>query len=343
MRQAWHPHSPLRIFGFSVLITLLIASVAIFHYGAVIIPVLFALLVIEITFSFENAIINAKVLTAMSRFWQTMFLTIGIFIAIFGMRVVFPIALVAVAANTPWQSVLDMALNDPVAYSHQLEIAYPSIAAFGGSFLLMLALSFLFDTSHKVMWIRPIESFLRRISKPYLPTVVTLMVIGFFAILPRNEHPQTTIVAGFIGLATYLVVHGLAEFFTRIQQKQNKQAGNVIRHGFAAFLTFLYLEVLDASFSLDSVIGAFAITNQVLLIAAGLGIGAVWVRSMTVYIVRKGSLATYRFLEHGAHYTVLLLAITMFIHVPETFAGLAGIAIIASSFIASKRLKSRQH
>ena len=116
-----------------------------------------------------------------------------------------------------------------------------------------------------------------------------------------------------------------------------KTAKPVIRHGFAAFLTFMYLEVLDASFSLDSVIGAFAITNQVLLIAAGLGIGAVWVRSMTVYMVRKGSLATYRYLEHGAHYTVLILAITMFIHVPETFAGLAGIAIIIASFIASKK------
>lgn len=338
MSRLLHRHSPVRIFGISVVLTILISAISIAYNGAQVIPVLFALLIIEITFSFENAIINAKVLTTMSKFWQTMFLTIGIFIAIFGMRVVFPIALVAIAANTSWQTVLDTALNDPVAYSSQLEVAYPSIAAFGGAFLLMLALSFFFDKTKKTLWLTPIESRLHRVSHWYMPSLMTAGVIAFFAALPRNDHPETTIASGAVGVVTYIVVHGLAEFFTKIQSGHNgKRATTTVRYGFAAFLTFLYLEVLDASFSLDSVIGAFAITNQVLLIAAGLGIGAVWVRSMTVYMVRKGSLATYRYLEHGAHYTVLILAITMFIHVPETFAGLAGIAIIFSSFVASKR------
>lgn len=337
-RTAFHPHSPLRIFGISVFLTALIVAISIYYSGLSIIPILFALLIIEITFSFENAIINAKILTTMSKFWQTMFLTIGIFIAIFGMRVVFPIALVAIAGKTSWQSVLDTALNDPEAYAAQLEIAYPSIAAFGGAFLLMLALTFFFDTKRKTQWITPIESVAHKISSPFMPTMLTAVVIGFFAALPRNDHPTTTITAGIVGIITYLVVHGLAEFFTKLQNKSTKnKAKPIVRHGFAAFLTFMYLEVLDASFSLDSVIGAFAITNQVILIAAGLGIGAVWVRSMTVYIVRKGSLATYRYLEHGAHYTVLILAITMFIHVPETFAGLAGIAVITLSFFASKK------
>ncbi len=338
MSRALHPHSPLRIFGISFLLTAMIVGISLYYGGLSILPILFALLIIEITFSFENAIINAKVLTTMSKFWQTMFLTIGIFIAIFGMRVVFPIALVAIAGNTSWQNVLDTALNDPEAYAMQLETAYPSIAAFGGAFLLMLALTFFFDPHRKTQWLRPIESLAHRYSNRFMPTLLTAAVIGFFAALPRNDHPGTTITAGAVGIITYLVVHGLAEFFTKLQNKSlKKTAKPVIRHGFAAFLTFMYLEVLDASFSLDSVIGAFAITNQVLLIAAGLGIGAVWVRSMTVYMVRKGSLATYRYLEHGAHYTVLILAITMFIHVPETFAGLAGIAIIIASFIASKK------
>lgn len=338
MARTLHPHSPLRIFGISVFLTALIVAVSIYYSGPSIIPILFALLIIEITFSFENAIINAKVLTTMSKFWQTMFLTIGIFIAIFGMRVVFPIALVAIAGNTSWQSVLDTALNDPEAYAAQLELAYPSIAAFGGAFLLMLALTFFFDKKRKVQWIKPLESIAYKISTPFMPTLLTALVIGFFAALPRNDSPTTTLTAGAVGIFTFLVVHGLAEFFTKLQNKSIKnKSAPVIRHGFAAFLTFMYLEVLDASFSLDSVIGAFAITNQVLLIAAGLGIGAVWVRSMTVYMVRKGSLATYRYLEHGAHYTVLILSITMFIHVPETFAGIAGIAIIALSFFASKK------
>lgn len=149
MSRLLHPHSPIRIFGISFLLTIIIASVAVYFEGAGIIPILFALLIIEITFSFENAIINAKVLTTMSKFWQTMFLTIGIFIAIFGMRIVFPIVLVAIAAHTSWQSVLDTALNDPEAYSAQLEVAYPSIAAFGGAFLLMLAMTFFLTSSEK--------------------------------------------------------------------------------------------------------------------------------------------------------------------------------------------------
>ena len=162
MSRALHPHSPLRIFGISFSLTAIIVGISLYYGGLSILPILFALLIIEITFSFENAIINAKVLTTMSKFWQTMFLTIGIFIAIFGMRVVFPIALVAIAGNTSWQNVLDTALNDPEAYAMQLETAYPSIAAFGGAFLLMLALTFFFDPHRKTQWLRPIESLAHR-------------------------------------------------------------------------------------------------------------------------------------------------------------------------------------
>lgn len=338
MKRTLQPNSLVRIFGISVILTTLISGVSIYYGGISILPIMIALLIIEITFSFENAIINAKVLTTMSRLWQTMFLTIGIFIAIFGMRIVFPIALVSIATGTSWQTVLDMALNDPASYTTQLESAYPTIASFGGAFLMMLALTFFFDKQRKVLWLRPVELLTRRLANPILPLLITSFVVMLFAALPSNTHPNSTITAGTVGIATFLVVHGLAEFFTKIQYKRRRTSPkSTIRHGMAAFITFMYLEVLDASFSLDSVIGAFAITNQVLLIAAGLGIGAVWVRSMTVFMVQKGSLGTYRYLEHGAHYTVILLAVTMFIHIPEIFAGIAGIAIISCSVIASKR------
>jgi len=99
------------------------------------------------------------------------------------------------------------------------------------------------------------------------------------------------------------------------------------------------LEVLDASFSLDGVIGAFAITKDVVLIAAGLGIGALWVRSLTLFIVRRRVLHTYRYLEHGAHYVIGILAITLlvgiFFEIPEIVAGLIGIIVICLSIVHS--------
>ena len=86
--------------------------------------------------------------------------------------------------------------------------------------------------------------------------------------------------------------------------------------GKAAFFMFLYLEVLDASFSFDGVIGAFAITNDIVLMALGLGIGAMYVRSLTVYLVRQGTLDDYVYLEHGAHYAIGALAVILLDHHP---------------------------
>lgn len=135
-------------------------------------------------------------------------------------------------------------------------------------------------------------------------------------------------------------MHGLADLFTRKQEHSpGKKA--VLKTGMAGFMSFLYLEVLDASFSFDSVIGAFAITKDVVLIAIGLGIGALWVRSLTLFMVRKRVLHAYRYLEHGAHYTIGLLAgillLSVFVHIPEVVAGVTGLTIIGLSIWSSVR------
>jgi hypothetical protein len=102
----------------------------------------------------------------------------------------------------------------------------------------------------------------------------------------------------------------------------------------------LYLDVLDASFSLDGVIGAFAITNDVVLIMAGLGAGAFWVRSITVYLTRTGTLAKYRYLEHGAHWAILALGIIMLVklyHIepPEWLVGSIGLIFVITAVVSS--------
>lgn len=113
--------------------------------------------------------------------------------------------------------------------------------------------------------------------------------------------------------------------------------GAVVQQG---ILGFLYLELLDASFSFDGVIGAFAITNYLPVIALGLGVGALFVRSMTLHLVSTGKLAEYRYLEHGAFYAILVLAGLMFtsgmgVEIPEWITGLLGGAIILGSFLHS--------
>ena len=109
--------------------------------------------------------------------------------------------------------------------------------------------------------------------------------------------------------------------------------------GKAAFFLFLYLEVLDATFSFDGVIGAFAITSDPVIIAIGLGIGAMYIRSLTVFLVRKGTLGEYVYLEHGAQWAIGALAVVLLVtikyEVPEVVTGLIGVGFIGAALVSS--------
>lgn len=331
-----------RSFGGSIIVSILALAFVYIYMGWEAALVTLALMVIEITFSFDNAIVNAKVLNTMSAFWQHIFMTIGILIAVFGMRIVFPILVVMFSANLPWNAVLELALNDPEAYAAAINGAHTSIAAFGSMFLLMLALHFLFDKTRTIHWLSAIERPMQKIGHWWMPSVVSAVALAIVTLLPANHHPKETAIAGVIGILTYLTVSGLSAFFTKQHEKSEKLAGKkLLKTGMAGFTAFLYLEVLDASFSLDGVIGAFAVTQNVILIAVGLGVGAVWVRSMTLYMVRHKVLHAYPYIEHGAHYTIGILAfvllLSLFFSIPEAVAGGAGVLIIIASIIASKK------
>jgi uncharacterized protein len=336
----------LRYFGFSLAVTLAAMFGALFGLGWGAFFVMIVLILVEVTFSFENAVINAKVLRTLSPFWQKLFLTVGIVIAIFGMRIVFPILIVVITSGLQWRDVLDLALNDPEAYALKLESAHHTIAAFGGGFLMMLFFHFFFDKEKETHWIASIERPIQKISRSWLPLALSVSIIAGLAALPMNHYAMDTLRAGLIGIATYAIVRGIEKSFAYFKSTPKVKKGQVvIQTGWAAFTTFLYLEILDASFSFDGVIGAFAITSSVVLIAAGLGVGAVWVRSLTVYMVRKGTLDKYVYLEHGAHYTVGILAATLlaslFLEIPEVVAGLAGITFVGSAFVSSRRHHKR--
>jgi hypothetical protein len=336
MTKLFTAGSALRIFLFSIVATAAILLGVLFGIGPSALIITLILAVVELTFSFDNAIINAKVLGKMSRPWQTAFLSVGIIIAIFGMRVVFPVVIVMLTAHLSWGSVVDLALHHSHEYAHHLELAHASIAAFGGAFLLILGLTFFMDDSKQVHWIGAIERPLHRFSHWLAAPAVVVVLLLVLSWLPANDHAMDTLKSGLLGAATYVLIQSLSGLFSRLQGDKLSQAGQT---GLTALSSLIYLEVLDASFSFDGVIGAFAITSNVILIAAGLGIGALWVRSLTVYMVRKGVLGQYAFIEHGAHYTVLVLALLLLVSVlfsiSDYIPGLLGVGIIGASIAAS--------
>lgn len=330
----------LRYFGLSGLITLAAVLTALFALGPMAAVTTVVLIAIEVAFSFDNAIINAKVLERLSRLWQQLFLTVGMIIAILGMRLVFPVLIVMVTAHLPWSEVIREALHQPSLYGQHVASAHTTIAAFGGGFLLTLALYFLLD-ERDVLWIDRLERPLQRIGgNIWLPPLVAAVVVGLLALFVSDQ--SVVLKAGLLGAAGYVALKLFVDFLGR-----QVPAGQSHYAGWIAGLAFVYLELLDASFSFDGVLGAFAITNQVLLIVLGLGVGAIWVRSLTVFMVRRGTLKAYIYLEHGAHYAIVVLAAallsSLFFDVPDAVTGIVGLGVIGSSFIASRQALRALH
>ncbi len=326
----------LRSFGFSSGISLLVFGYVLVAMGVGAGVVTLILAAIELSFSFDNAVINAKILAHLNQFWRKLFLSLGIIIAIFGVRALLPVLIVGLTARLPLGDVVDLALHNPTHYAEHLEAARPAITAFGGAFLLMLSLHF-FISDREIHWIKTIERPLSRYVRWWLPALVAAIIVVGLAYVPGNHDPQVALAAGLVGLAAYMVINGFIAVMNRFFG--NGTTGE--RIGWAAFATFMYLEILDASLSFDGVIGAFAITNSVILIAAGLGIGAVWVRSLTVYMVKHKTLEAYKYLEHGAHYAITVLAVTMLlgvvVEVPDFLTGVLCLGLLAAAAITSRQ------
>lgn len=355
----------LKTFGWSLAITAIGLVAAWFYGGWEAFGVVAILSVLEISLSFDNAVVNAGILKKMSAFWQKIFLTVGVLIAVFGMRLVFPVVIVAITAKLGPIEAVDLSFNDPDRYKELVTDAHPAIASFGGMFLLMIFLDFIFE-DRDIQWLRWIERPLAKLGKVDMLSVCIALVVLLVTALTFATHAhqhggghadkaETVLLSGIAGLITYLIVGGLSGHFeNKLEEEEEreheaeeeakrsgKKLSAAVLSGKAAFFMFLYLEVLDASFSFDGVIGAFAITNEIVLMALGLGIGAMYVRSLTVYLVRQGTLDDYVYLEHGAHYAIgalaVLLLVTIQYEINEIITGLVGVILIAWSFWSSVR------
>ncbi|MEM6476703.1 MAG: DUF475 domain-containing protein [Pseudomonadota bacterium] len=297
------------------------------------------LAVLEISLSFDNAAVNASILKDMDPVWQQRFLTWGIAIAVFGMRIVFPIVIVMVAASLGPVDAVSLALSEPAEYQRIVSDAHIGLMGFGGAFLGMVGLKFFFDAEKELNWIEAIERPLAKVADIEAISIgLVLMATWATSSMLADADALTFVIAAIAGLLVYLAV----EIVNHVLEPPTPSTGDVARSGFGAFL---YLEVLDASFSFDGVIGAFALTNNLIIIAIGLGIGAMFVRSMTIFLVRKGTMSEYRYLEHGAFYAILALATIMYIntfyHIPEVITGLIGAVLIGLAFWSSVRSNRR--
>ena len=335
-----------RIFGFAHTVALA-ALVGGFVVDGVQGLVVVALLgVLEIAVSFDNAIVNATILARMDRYWQRMFMTVGVLIAAVGMRLLLPLAIVAVGAHlSPWRAV-NLAYENPDRYHTLLITAQPGIAAFGGIFLLMIAIAF-FREEREVHWWPAVEkrlpALLGRTGVPILIALLFTAVAGLT--VPSDDRPRV-VVGCLIGLVCYLGIHLLSGQVADAADADGASRPRATVQGRSAFLLFVYLELLDATFSMDSVMGGFSVTVDIALITLGLAIGAGYIRALTVYVVRKGTLEEYRYLEHGAYYSIAMLSVLLLWEVwrdvPDWITACTGAVVITSAWLTSIWAAKRQ-
>ena len=324
----------MKYFKSSFIITILGLLLALYLGGISALYLVALLAILEVSLSFDNAVVNAKVLETMEPIWQERFITFGIPIAVFGMRFLFPIIIVAMASGLGVFETFTLALENPLEYHTKLLSVEKLIFAFGGSFLLMVFLSFIFDTDRENKWIKIIENstLVEKLGRVSSSNMIIATTIGLFITSKIASHEIA--IAYFSGVLLYSIIASLDDIFNT----------NGIRNG---LIGFIYIEILDASFSFDGVIGAFALSSNIFLIMIGLGIGAMFVRSLTLYMLKHETLTEYRYLEHGAHYAILALALVMlmqiFFHVHEIIVGTIGMTFIAVSAYQSIKEKKVTH
>lgn len=326
-----------KYFGGSIAVAIIGLVLSYFIAGSLGMVLTTAILaVLEVSLSFDNAVVNATVLKDMSPTWRHRFLTWGMVIAVFGMRMIFPLIIVAVVAGVGPIEATKLAIFEPQRYSEIMISAHVSVAAFGGAFLMMVFLKFFIDEEKDIHWISIIEqplSKLHRIEAVEMGIVLLIMYVVSRQVLPEEQ--ASFMIAGAMGLVTYVIADGIGALLST-EETQHDGTIMLVRSGFASFM---YLEILDASFSFDGVIGAFALTNNFFIIAIGLGIGAMFVRSLTIYMVEKETLDAFKYLEHSAFWAIGALATMMFMgafmEIPEVIIGGLSIAFIGAGVIHS--------
>lgn len=317
------------------------------HHGTGLTCIFIALVlgVLEVSLSFDNAVVNAMKLEKMSHKWRHRFLTWGIAIAVFGMRFLFPILVVSIFAKLSMIEVAKIATSNSALYAHYLHETHAPIVTFGGMFLVMLFLNYFFNHEKDIHWIKQLEAPIAHLD--HVKGIEVVIALGFLLVTQNFVPAEAKIhvlIAGISGILTYLLIDGITHFLEKHEQMRQAKCA-VQGAGCTGLISFIYLELIDASFSLDGVLGAFALSKDIIIITIGLSIGAMFVRSLTIMLVEKKTLARFRYLEHGAHWAIGALALIMLIstvrEVPEVVTGLIGVGFIAAALVSSIRYNKK--
>lgn len=284
--------------------------------------------------SFDNAIINAEVLGTVGKKARKWFLTWGLFFGVFVVRGVLPFLILWAAAPSLGASGTFLAtFQDNVAVKTALETAAPILLAGGGVFLIFLFFHWLFLEPKKYGF--PGERYLHSQGIWFYAIVsIMLAVITWYAL---KINPMMAFGA-IIGSTAFFITHGF--------KQQAEQSEEKLVHGkgdMSDISKILYLEVIDMTFSIDGVLGAFAFTLAIPLILVGNGFGALIVRYFTINNIER--VQKYVYLKNGAMYSVLFLGLIMLagafgIHVPHWLAPITTFASVGYFFLKSKKLLS---
>jgi hypothetical protein len=308
--------------------------IASFYLGGIAaIYITFLLIVLEVSLSFDNAVVNAKVLETLDPIWQKRFILFGMPIAVFGMRLLFPLAIVSIVTGMGIMETLQVAIHEPARYEGILKSTETTIFAFGGAFLLMVFLDFFFE-ERDIKWVKFVEG--SKIVEKFsgVANIELIMAIIVGIALGHSTHDFGVVLAFMYGVLLHSLLGMLDHFLS----------SDTVKSGLAGFI---YLEVLDASFSFDGVIGSFALTSNIFIIMIGLGVGAMFVRSITLYFVEHKTLSQFQYLEHGAHYAIGILAVIMLIkitmEVGEVVTGTIGVGLISIALLHSLWENKKAH
>lgn len=295
--------------------------------GTIIITIL-GLCLFEIVNSIDNAIINAEVLGTMSQKSRKWFMLWGFLIAVFLVRGLLPwlIVWISTPGVGPIQALVATFSNDP-SVTHAIESSAPMLLMGGGIFLIFLFFHWLF-MEEKHFGLAP-EKFFQRQSIWFFAVVsVLLAVIVWFAL---RAHPMYAFGA-VIGSTAFFIVHGF-------KQNAEKAEQQLLHGSYSDLSKILYLEVIDATFSIDGVLGAFAFTLSVPLIIIGNGLGAWVLRKLTMKNI--DTIKKYIYLKNGAMYSICALGVIMLadafgIHIPAWVSPVITFGIVGYFFWRSK-------
>lgn len=298
---------------------------------------------IELSMSMDNSVVNAAKLENMSKFWRQMFFWFGIPIAVVGMRFYVPLEIVSSIEGSSLRDAYNMAVNAPEQFADSLRQAHAAIAGFGGAFLMLTAFEFFGSDEKEEHWL-PGEGILAKIG-----VVRGLEFVAVFIALMLGYHFTQSVplvLAGIGGCMVFVGMSALKQGMEHVDSWLGASTIAALRVLQGGLGGFLYLEVLDASFSLDGVVAAFAISKNIWVVAAGLGVGAIFVRELTLWMVKTGASATFKYLPNGAFWSILALSVTMFVsvshEVPEWLVSVVSVGFIAAALITSKLSKTEK-